>query len=163
MPDPSLRAGLEHLIEQWQACSAKAGSLVLQYSQGGDDAGNAHAFLKEQRIWNTCANRVADLLRAQPPDWATTDAPGVCGRGHTERQPKCPACHDMRIEAHGRAQPPPAPDPLPKYDPDWSEDCVTCSAVTWCEHFHCCLAAQVPQVAAPPAVEGTRPPDSGVD
>jgi hypothetical protein len=32
----------------------------------------------------------------------------------------------------------------PRFDPDWNEDCVNCSTVTWCEHFHCCLAAQTP-------------------
>lgn len=40
---------------------------------------------------------------AEPP-WASTPAPGQCGRGHLERRPKCPACHDLRIAAYERAQ-----------------------------------------------------------
>lgn len=37
---------------------------------------------------------------ASEPAWANVEAPGVCARGHSERQPKCPACHDLRIAAH---------------------------------------------------------------
>lgn len=43
---------------------------------------------------------------AEPaPPWANVDAPGVCRRGHTERQPKCPACHDMRIAMYEAGEP----------------------------------------------------------
>lgn len=35
----------------------------------------------------------------QEPAWANTPAPGTCNRGHDERQPRCPACHDMRYVA----------------------------------------------------------------
>jgi hypothetical protein len=42
---------------------------------------------------------VERLLHEEPP-WANVDAPGICTRGHTERQPKCPACHDMKIAVY---------------------------------------------------------------
>jgi hypothetical protein len=34
------------------------------------------------------------------PNWTDFPAPGVCERGHTERQSSCPACHDLRIAAY---------------------------------------------------------------
>ena len=35
----------------------------------------------------------------QEPAWANTTALGICNRGHDTRQPRCPACHDMRYVA----------------------------------------------------------------
>ncbi len=37
--------------------------------------------------------------KARAAEWRNVNAPGTCARGHTDRQPKCPACHDMRIAA----------------------------------------------------------------
>lgn len=66
---------------------------------------------------NTLIRELDAALTARPqPEWANVEAPGVCDRGHRERQLKCPACHDLRIAAWTAARPAP-PDPPEGWHP----------------------------------------------
>lgn len=58
---------LRALIQEWREKAAAASRLALRYSHGGDDAGNGHAFLKERRIWTTCADELEAALATEPP------------------------------------------------------------------------------------------------
>jgi hypothetical protein len=62
----ALEQARERLIAQWRAKAREADALVRRYDRGGDHAGNAFAFLKERRIWTTCADELAAV--AAPPD-----------------------------------------------------------------------------------------------
>jgi hypothetical protein len=44
------------------------------------------------------------VMEPAQPVWADWPAPGVCRREHSERQPRCPACHEMRIAAMDSAK-----------------------------------------------------------
>jgi hypothetical protein len=54
----------QRLVTQWRERESVARSLARQHE--GDSAGNTHAFLKEARIWKTCADELA--LASPPPD-----------------------------------------------------------------------------------------------
>lgn len=47
------------LITKWRAKAAEADALIAKFEAKGDSAGNAYAFLKERRIWTTCADELA--------------------------------------------------------------------------------------------------------
>jgi hypothetical protein len=98
---PTPRQALLDLVEKWRA----TGSGWMN----GDDCAD------DLEIW------LAAEASALTP-WASTEAPGTCERGHTERQSKCPACHDMRIKAYegsrvDRPADPPGVDRSPQGTP----------------------------------------------
>jgi hypothetical protein len=63
-PAPQDARGRAQLVEQWRQHADTAGRLARQYQ--GDSSGNSHAFLKERRIWNTCADQLEAAFRLPP-------------------------------------------------------------------------------------------------
>jgi hypothetical protein len=56
---------VEALTMQWREKAQQAHGLAIKHH--GDDAGNTHAFLKERRIWNTCADELEAALASPAP------------------------------------------------------------------------------------------------
>jgi hypothetical protein len=60
-----LSRAVEALPQQWRENAEKACALAIKHQ--GDDSGNTHAFLKERRIWNTCADELDAALASPAP------------------------------------------------------------------------------------------------
>ena len=66
----TLRHEERALIERWREKATTADRLAAKFDREGDQAGNAHAFLKERRIWRTCADELEALLRREEEECA---------------------------------------------------------------------------------------------
>jgi hypothetical protein len=56
---------LDALIAKWRGLAQRASGWADD-AEKQDDGANAHAFRKERRIWNTCADELEKLLAASP-------------------------------------------------------------------------------------------------
>ncbi len=65
-PAGSPEARLRHLVATWRERAQEADRLVTRFDAEGDKAGNAFAFLKERRIWTTCADALEKYI-LEPP------------------------------------------------------------------------------------------------
>ena len=148
-PDPSLRAGLEQIKRALDAAYTDTGHGCFGRGFTGEYVPSPFGV-------------VADLLRAQPPDPVCVDHPT------SDREHVCVTCVEESVEEllAGRAQPPPAPDPLLDARAAWEAGFNL--AVSYGNNFIHFAGEQrerqwqayLKRVAALPAVEGTRPPDT---
>jgi hypothetical protein len=69
-----LREALDMLVNEWMARAGTANRLADEHI--GDSAGNTFAFLKERRVWTTCANELkGEIEHAFPAISPTPGAP----------------------------------------------------------------------------------------
>jgi hypothetical protein len=75
----ALEGALRAKVAEWRVAGKLAAALADKHE--GDSAGNTFAFLKERRIWMTCADELDALLTPSPPVAAERASRGEASEG----------------------------------------------------------------------------------